>query len=128
MLLAISSKIRKKFDLLSDQIRGNVNILMIFETEISDIFLANHFEINDFNTPFWADQNQKRGGMLFLKENILAKFQSTDNSIESCFVQLNLKCTTWPVNYLYNPTRNNISAHLDSINRDLDLCFSKFDN
>ena len=128
MLLVISSEIRNKFDLLPDQIKGSVNILMILETEINNIFLVSHFEISDFNTPFWVDQNQKRGGMLFIKEKILPKLQSTDNSIESYFVHLNLICTTWPVNYLYKRSRNIISAHLDLITHDLDLYFSKFDN
>ena len=66
--------------------------------------------------------------MLYTREDIPAKLLSVDKSVESCIVELNLKRTKWLINYLYIPRRNKISAYLDSISRDLDLYFWKFDS
>ena len=48
----IINSIRKKLDLLSDQVKGNADILMISEIKIDESFLVYQFEIDGFNTPF----------------------------------------------------------------------------
>ena len=94
---------RNNFDLLKDQIKVNVNILMILETKFDDCFRASQFEINDLNKPFGVDRNEKGVAIiLYIREDIPAKPLSVDKLIKSCFVKLNLKFTNWLINYLYN--------------------------
>ena len=53
------NSIRNKLDLLSDQVKGNIDILMISQTKIDESFLAWQFEIDGFNTPFRVDRDQR---------------------------------------------------------------------
>ena len=47
----IINSIRNKFDYLSKQIRGNVDILLVSETKNDDSFAQGQFVIDDFNVP-----------------------------------------------------------------------------
>ena len=47
---------------------------------------------------------------------------------ESCYVEIILKKSKWLTNYTYNPTKNTISSHLESLSWYLDLNTSKFEN
>ena len=46
------NSIRNKLDLLSDQVKGNVDILIISEIKIDESIPVYQFEIDGFNTPF----------------------------------------------------------------------------
>ena len=46
--LSINS-VRNKFELLSRQVRGNVDVLMVSETKIDDSFPIGNFLIHDFS-------------------------------------------------------------------------------
>ena len=121
--------IRNKLDLLSDQVKGNVDILMISETKIDESFPVCQFEIDGFNIPFRVDRDQKSGGiMLYFREDLPAKLLSIDRVKESCFIELNLKRTKWLISYSNKPDKSNIYPHLESLSRNLDLYFSKYDN
>ena len=58
--------LNNKFDLLSEQIQENVDMLMIFETKIDDNFPIGQFEIRVFNTLFRLDRDKNGGGILFI--------------------------------------------------------------
>lgn len=59
-----------KFDALTQQVTGNVDILMLSE-EILDRFPEKQFLIPDYGTPYTVDWNCHRGIiMLFVRENI----------------------------------------------------------
>ena len=66
--------------------------------------------------------------MLLLREDLSIKDLSVDKGNDSCFVGVILKKTKWLINYSYNPTKNNISWHLESLNRKLDLYTLKLEN
>ena len=69
-LLNINS-IRNKFELLSEQVRGNVDVLMISETKIDDSFPIGNFLIHGFSPPYRLDRDSKGGGiMLYIREDI----------------------------------------------------------
>ena len=71
----IINPIRNKLDLLSDQVKGNVDILMISETKIDKNSPTCQFEIDGFNTPFWAGMAQNGGDiMLYVREDLPVKF------------------------------------------------------
>ena len=115
--------------MFSDQVKGNVDILMISETKIDESFPVCQFEIDGFNTPFRVDKDQKGGGiMLYVREYLKAKLLSIDRTTEGCFVELNLKLTKWLISYWYNPNRSNIYSHLEYLSRNVDLYSSKYDN
>ena len=66
--------LRNKFDTLVDQIRGNVDILVISETKLGESFLVGQFKIPGFTTPFRRDRNEHGGGiMAFVREDISSK-------------------------------------------------------
>ena len=53
------NSIRNKFELLSKQIKGNVDVLMISETKIDDSFPVGQFLIEGFCTTYRLDRNSK---------------------------------------------------------------------
>ena len=69
------NSIRYKFEHLVEQIKGNVDLLMISETKLNDTFPNDQFVIEGFYAPFRLDRNDKGGGiMLFVREGIPTKF------------------------------------------------------
>ena len=55
------NSIRNKFELLSEQIKGNVVVLMISGTKIDYSFPVCQFSIEGFCTPYRLDRNSKGG-------------------------------------------------------------------
>ena len=51
-----------------------------------------------------------------------------DKGNESCYVEVILKKTKWLINCSYSPTKDNISSHVESLTRNLELYTSKFQN
>ena len=70
MPLNINS-IRNKFDLLVDQIKGNVDIMVISETKLDESFPNGWFKIPGYALPYRLDCNQFGGGvMVFIRGDI----------------------------------------------------------
>ena len=84
------NSLRNKFDALVDQIKGNVDILVISETKLDEQFPEGQFKIPGFTSPFRRDRNELRGGiMVFVREDILSKLISKETlSIEGMFIGL----------------------------------------
>ena len=62
---------RNKFDYLPEQIRGNVDILLVSETKTDDSFPQGQFTTDGFSAPYRLDCNYLRGGlMLFVRYSI----------------------------------------------------------
>ena len=51
------NSIRNKFNYHSEQIRGNVDILLVWETKIDDSFPQGQFVIDGFSVPYRLDRN-----------------------------------------------------------------------
>ena len=76
-------------------------------------------------------KEEGRGGgiMLYVREDITAKLLSIENQlIEEYYIELNLRKTKWLLCGTYNPHRNNIGNHLDSLSKNLVLYSSAYDN
>ena len=57
--------------MLSDQIRGNIDVLFASETKIDDSFPNGNLLIDGFGTPYRLDQNSNGEGlMLFFREDL----------------------------------------------------------
>ena len=84
---------RNTSDALLDQIKGNVDILVISETKLDESFLENQFKIPGFTPPFRRNRNEFGGGiMVFVREDIHSKVISMETlSIEGMFIEPNLR-------------------------------------
>ena len=91
------NSLRNKFDILTDQITGNVDIMVISETKFDDSFPESQFKISGYSSPFRLDQDQNGGGiMVFVREDITAKLLSfEDKPIEVLFTELNFRKNKW---------------------------------
>ena len=87
--------------------------MLISETKIDKIFDDSHFKINAFSNLHRINHNEKGGGIL---------------SVESYYIEVILEKTKWLINYSYNPTKNNVASHLESLSGSLKSYTSKFEN
>ena len=84
--------IRNKFDFLAQQVKGNIDILMISEKKLDESFPVGQFLIDGYNLPFGFDRNGNGGGiLLYIREDIPSKLLSIYRDIERFSVQMN--CT-----------------------------------
>ena len=114
-----TNSVRNKFDLLSEQIPRNVDMLMICETKTEDSFPNVQFQI----LPFRFDRDKNVGSiMIFIREDIPTKLLLIDKSNER------LIRTKWLINYCYNLHRSRITSHLQFLSKKLDLYSSDFGN
>ena len=71
------NSLRNKFDILTDQVSGNIDVMVISETKLDDSFPESQFKIPQYSSPFRLDRDQNSGGiMVFVREDITAKFLS----------------------------------------------------
>ena len=64
--------IRNKFDCLCEQVKGNIDILLVSETKIDGSFSIGQFVIGGFSPPYRLDCNCHGGDlMLFVRKDIL---------------------------------------------------------
>ena len=99
------NSIRNKFEFLSTQVKGNIDVLMVSETKIDNSFPVGNFVIDGFSTPYRLDRDSNGGGiMLYVREDIPSNLLATDekNHIESFYVELNLRNEKWLINCSYN--------------------------
>ena len=115
---------RNKFESLSTQVKGNIDILMVSKTKIDDSLPVGNFVIDGFSTPYRLDRGSNGGGiMLYVREDIPFNLLVTDekNHIESFYVELNLRNEKWLISCSYNPNKSLIGNHLDALSTYLDL-------
>ena len=88
------NSIRNKFEMLSNSIKGNLDILMISETKLDSTFPSNQFTIEGYAAPIRFDRNGRGGGIiLYIREDIPARLLKTSlpKDFEGFFVELNLR-------------------------------------
>ena len=108
--------------MLSDQIKGNIDVLLVSETKIDDSFPNGNFLIDWFSMPYRLDRNSNGGGlMLFVREDIPSNLVEAEaKPIEGFYTELNLHNDKWLLNCSYNPHENNIGNHLKAFSDFLD--------
>ena len=124
------NSLRYKFDALADQIKGNVDILVVSETKLDESFPEGQFKIPGHISPFRRDQNEFRGGiMVFVREDIPCRVISKKTlSIEGMFIGLNFRKKKWLLSCSYNPNFNTITDHLGILRRNIDLYSVQYEN
>ena len=66
--------VRNKFDLLSDIINNNIEILRSSETKLGSSFSNGQFQIHGYSEPYSFDRDENGLGILvFIREDIPAK-------------------------------------------------------
>ena len=82
--------VRNKFDFLAYQVKENINVLMISETELDESFPLVQFSLDGYGVPFQLDRNRNGGGILLhIRVDIPSKF--LNKNIEGSFVKINLR-------------------------------------
>ena len=121
--------IRNTFEMLSDQIKGNIDTLLVSETKIDDIFPIGNFLIDEFSMPYRLDRNSNGGGpMLFVREDIPSNLVEAEaKPTEGFYIELNLRNDKWLLNCSYNPHKNNIGNHLKALSDFLDSHSSTYE-
>ena len=67
--------IRNKFEFLTEQVKGKMDILMISETKSDESFPQRNFSVNGFSSSYRLDRNSKTEGiMLCVREDTLKYF------------------------------------------------------
>ena len=91
--------IRNKFDFLTHQVQGNIDILMISKTKLDECFPSDQFCL-----PLPFDGNGNGGGiLLYIREDIPSKLLSVNKNIEGFFVEINLRHRKeWLLSCSYN--------------------------
>ena len=86
------NSLRNKFDMLSELIKGFVDVFRISETKLDDSFPEGHFFIDGYHTPFRYDQSGNGGGIfLYVRKDKPAKvIHCNFPSSENLFVEINL--------------------------------------
>ena len=113
-------------ELLSEQVGGNAEVLMVSKTKIDDSFPIANFSIHGFSPPYKLDRD--RGGiMLYKRKDISSNVLGTDKEpIESPYVELNLQNENYLVKCSYNLHNTMIKNHLATLSNFLDLHSSKY--
>ena len=56
--------------MLSDQIKGNIDVLLVSETKIDDSFPIRNFLMDGFRTLYRLDRNSNGGGRCYFSEKM----------------------------------------------------------
>ena len=109
-------------------LHNNLDILLISETKIDSSFPTAQFQIEGYTT-YRLDRNANGGGiLLYIREDIPSTLLNFDMSIESFFIEINIRKKKWLLVGTYNPNKNLISNHLKEIGKNLDNYSSKYGN
>ena len=122
--------LRNKFDMLSEMIKGFVDVSMISETKLADSFPGGQFFIVDYHTPFRFDRiGNGHGILLYIREDIQLKSSTVIfQHLKVFMLKLVFIKKKWLLNCSYNPHINEICNHLDIITKTLDTYYDKYEN
>ena len=119
------NSLRNKFELLVDQVKWNIGVLMISETKIDNSFPLGNFLIGGFSKPYRLDRDLLDGGiLLYVREDISTNLTEAETKpIESFHVEINLRNDKWLISCSCNPHKNMIGNHLRALSEKLDIFF-----
>ena len=123
------NSIGNKYEFLVEQVKGNIDAIMIAETKIDDNFPVDNFVIDGYSTLYRLDRNSNDGGiLLYIKEVIPSYLVATEKEpVESFYVELNLRNKNYLISCSYNPQKIMVSNHLATLEKFLDLHSLKYE-
>ena len=124
------NSLRNKFELLVDQVKGNIDVLMISETNIDHSFPLGNFLIGGFSKPSGLDRDSIGGGiLLYVREDISTNIIEVETKpIEGFYVEINLCNDKWLINCSYNSHKNMIGNHLRVLSKKLEIYSTSYEN
>ena len=105
------NSIRNIFEMSSNCIKGDLNILAISETKLDLTFPSNQFTIEEYVAPVRFDRNFREGGIfLYIRGDIPARLPTTSlpKIFKGFFVKLSLCKKKILMCCSYNPAKSNI--------------------
>ena len=117
------NSISNKFDALTYIIGNNIDIILISEIKTDDTFHTDELFIKGFSVLYRQDRNRTGVGLLlFAGEDVPSRILNpkSKTDIETLSVEINLRKRKWFLNCSYNPHKNQISNHLECLNRLID--------
>ena len=123
------NSIGNKYEFLVEQVKGNIDAIMIAETKIDDNFPVDNFVIDGYSTLYRLDRNSNDGGiLLYIKEVIPSYLVATEKEpVESFYVEINLRNKKYLISCSYNPQKIMVSNHLATLEKFLDLHSLKYE-
>ena len=125
------NSIRNKFHLLTSNISGKIDILMISETKLDNSFPKREFIIPGFTKPYRIDRNCHGGGiLLYIRSDIPSKELPNSRLLSPSVgfsVEINLRKRKWLISCSYIPNKSLIQNHLLEISNKLDSCSSRYE-
>ena len=125
------NSIRHKFHMITDLIKGNIDILLISETKIDSSFPNPQFEIHGYTSPFRLDRSIDGGGLLlYTRQDIPTRILPSQQfgKIECIILEICISKKKWLILGTYNPNKSMISNHLMILSRNLEHYQSLYDN
>ena len=102
--------------------------MIISETKIDESFPSRQFYIEGFTPPCRLDRNCHGGDILVsVRQDISSKLVEMNSSVESIYIELNLRKKKWLVNFSYNANNSNICDRLRSLGKSLDTLLTNYD-
>ena len=109
-----------------------MDVLVLTETKIDDLYPTSHFFIEGFSPPFRLDRNANGGGVMIYVFYLIpcnqVEFLSRPNDVEGIFLELNLRNAKWFLMGGYNRSKHTISYFLNHISNNLDNRMGNYDN
>ena len=125
------NSLRNKFELLTQQIKDNIDVLMISETKLDESFPTSQLFMNGFSSPHGFARNCNGGGiLLYIREDIPSKLLSIEGDLTEAFlVEINLyNKRKWLISCSYNPKTTSIANQVSALSKSTDIYTSKYDN
>ena len=118
------NSIRNKFQFLEEYACGNLDILLLSETQLDDSFPLAHFLFDGFSKPYRLARCLNGG----FRDDIPSRLLSNSNKTESIFAEINFRKRKWLICASYSPHNSNISNHLHHLGKGLDNSIGNYDN
>ena len=80
------NSLRNKLELLTHQIKDDIDILMISETKLDESFPTSQFFMKGFSSPHRLDRNCNGGGILLYISDIPSKLLSIERDLTEVFL------------------------------------------
>ena len=112
------NSIRNKLEMLQSLLADYIDILMISESKLDGKFPSSQFQIYGFRTPYRLDRNNRKGGILLVREDVITRLlsrHSFPHDIEILLIELNLRGKKWLICCYYNPHKNLINYHVQEL-------------
>ena len=123
------NSIRNKFQFIEKEVCANLDILLISEIKLDDLFLSAQYLLDGFSKPYRLNRNSNGGGiLLYIRDDVPSRILLNWNETESVFAEINFRKKKWLICASFNPHKRNISNYLHHFGKVLDSYKGNNDN